>query len=60
MLQGLANAFAGGVLLHTSLVEMISADFSNATLANRHILKGTMFIWLVIGFIFMAFLAALE
>jgi hypothetical protein len=60
LLQGFANAFAGGILLYTSLVEMISVDFSNSLLINRPILKGFMFMWLVFGFSFMAALAVIE
>lgn len=60
ILQGCANAFAGGVLLHTALVEMIAADFANQNLIARPVLKGCMLVFLVLGFILMAMLAAME
>ena len=60
ILQGCANAFAGGVLLHAASVEMIAADFSNQSLLTRPVLKGCMLFFLVLGFTFMAILAALE
>lgn len=60
LLQGIANAFAGGVLLYSSLVEMISADFSKIILNRRPFLRLTMFISVVCGFLCMAFLATME
>lgn len=60
LLQGFANAFAGGFLLHAALVEMISADFSNRELLYRPLLKASMFGFLITGFALMAVLAGLE
>lgn len=59
-MQGIASAFAGGLLLHAALVEMIAADFNDEQLAMRPSLKILMYLFLLLGFVLMAILASME
>jgi zinc transporter ZupT len=58
--QGLADAFASGILIQAVLVEMIHEDFSQQQLNSQPMLKVVMFICLVLGFACMAVLACFE